>query len=148
MLQKIDANTGFGGPEYKAYTGPLRQAFVITVQSIPESVEASDRCIVSGAKYGLEITGYEGFTPADNPGKYLKERGVSLEGFKEVYSRTDRCIAAFCSHFSLWEWSRDTNKEVIIFEHDAVMTSPLPLMHYEWAITFGKPSYGKYKTPY
>jgi len=123
------------------------QAFVITVQNIPESVKSAERCIWSAERFGIEIDHYDAFSPLDRPEKYLQERDVKLEGFKEKYSRIDRVIAAFCSHYSLWEYSRDTGREVMIFEHDAVVTNFLPIMNYKHVITFGKPSYGKYNTP-
>tara|TARA_Y100000996_G_C22344245_1_gene570005 strand:+ start:106 stop:759 length:654 start_codon:yes stop_codon:yes gene_type:complete len=122
-------------------------AYVITIQSLPESVGAAERCINSASRFGLSVDHYDAFTPKDNPREYLTERGVPLIGFEEKYSRIENCIAAFCSHFSLWEFSRDMNKEIIIFEHDAIMVNPLPLMNFDKVITFGKPSYGKFNTP-
>ena len=124
------------------------RAYVITVQNIPASVNVAKRCIDSAKKFGLKVEHHSGFTPKDNPKEYLTQRGIPLDGFKEKYSRLDRCIAAFCSHFSLWEYARNDNKEIIIFEHDAVMINELPLMNFEHVITFGKPSYGKYNIPY
>ena len=65
-------------------------AYVITIQDLPESVNAAERCINSASRLGLSVDHYDAFTPKDNPRKYLTERGVPLIGFEEKYSRIEK----------------------------------------------------------
>jgi GR25 family glycosyltransferase involved in LPS biosynthesis len=121
--------------------------FVITIENNDKSVEAAARCIESGKQHGLEIDYYNAFTPSDYE-PYLKEHRVDTKLFNNsAYSREDNAKAAFCSHFSIWQYCADTNEEVTIFEHDAVIVAPIPEVSYNGCISLGKPSYGKYNTP-
>jgi len=45
----------------------------------------------------------------------------------------EKRIACFLSHYSLWEWCLETNKSIIIHEHDAIYRSqkPLPIESFE-----------------
>lgn len=124
------------------------KAYVIAIESFDKSVQAAKRCIKSAAKYGIEVEMWKATTPADKPKKILEAAGIPIAPFNEVYSRTQNCMAAFCSHMSLWQHSIDIDEPVIIFEHDAVMTGTLPEdLKFDKALTFSKPSYGKYNTP-
>jgi GR25 family glycosyltransferase involved in LPS biosynthesis len=124
------------------------KAFVITISSFEKSVQAAKRCIKSAKKYGLEVEMHEATTPKDRPQKILESKGIPPEGFHEVYSRTQNCMAAFCSHMSLWEKAIELNENIIIFEHDAVVTGSFPEdLKFDRVLTFSKPSYGKYRTP-
>tara|TARA_R110002072_G_scaffold186997_2_gene343793 strand:+ start:199 stop:849 length:651 start_codon:yes stop_codon:yes gene_type:complete len=126
----------------------MRKAYVITILDNERSVQVAERCIKSGKKHGLEIEKWKATTPKDNPLKIMKEYGINPQAFDEVYSRTENCMAAFLSHYSLWKHSLDNKMEVIIFEHDAVVVDTIPdIRGYQGCITFGKPSYGKYNTP-
>ncbi len=124
------------------------KAFVITVKDIPESVKCAERCIESAANYGLEVEMFFGITPKDDPLKMLDDLGISKEKFTEKYSRIDNCVAAFLSHRSLWQKCADINEDVLIFEHDAVVVAPIPVFKpYNRLISYGKPSYGNFRTP-
>ena len=126
----------------------MKKAYVITILDNERSVQVAERCIKSGKKHGLEIEKWKATTPKDNPLKIMKEYGINPQAFDEVYSRTENCMAAFLSHYSLWKHSLDNKMEVIIFEHDAVVVDTIPdIRGYQGCITFGKPSYGKYNTP-
>jgi hypothetical protein len=122
--------------------------FVITIVDNPKSVEVANRCIRSGAKYGLTIEQYQATTPDDNPGLLLAEDGIGLDNFAEVYSRFENCVAAFHSHYRLWKIAIALNTEVTIFEHDAVVTNFIPeQINYTHVINLGAPSYGRFLTP-
>lgn len=124
------------------------KSYVITILDLPESVNSGKKCIASGAKYGTEITMFQAFTPKSNPQSIAESQGISLNGFHERYSRFDNCLAAFLSHYALWKTAIDTDDEIQIFEHDAVIRAPLPeLLSYKGCISFGAPSYGKFKIP-
>ena len=122
--------------------------FVITIRENEKSVASATKCIESGARYGMDIDYYEATTPNNsNIRLLLEEYGIPETGFNEVYSRLDNCIAAFLSHLSLWQMSAETNEDVTIFEHDAIIMEPIPNVEHNGCISFGKPSYGKFNTP-
>lgn len=123
------------------------KAYVITIMNHQGSLESSWRCIEYGLKYNLNIERFPAITPKDNPLLLLEQEGISDLGFEEKYSRNLNCISAFLSHYSLWKKCIELDEEVIIFEHDAVLTAPLPAAPYEFVCNFGKPSYGQYNTP-
>lgn len=121
--------------------------FVITISENDKSVEAAARCVASGKQYGLEIDYYDAFTPKDCK-QFIYEQSVNDRLFNNSkYSREDNARAAFCSHFSIWQYCSDMNQEVTIFEHDAVIVAPIPYFNYSGCISLGKPSYGKFNTP-
>ena len=102
------------------------RAYVITILDNEKSVKAAEKCIQSGVSQGLVINKWEATTPADEPFKILKDKGIIGEKLVEVYSRADNCAAAFLSHFSLWEKCMEIQEPIMIFEHDAYMLRPLP----------------------
>ncbi len=122
------------------------KAYVITIMSHQGSLETSWRCIESGKKHGLDIERFEAYTPDNDPLDFLENEGIPKEGFTEKYSRNLNCIAAFCSHYSLWKKSVELNEEILIFEHDAVLVDKI-VSNYNLVCTFGKPSYGNFKQP-
>lgn len=122
------------------------RAFVITIP-MEQSEKAARRCIKSGKKFGLDIELFMGYTPSDHPIMIAEELGIPVDNFKEVYSRFDRCVAAFLSHRRLWEWSASNNTEVLIFEHDAVIQDEIRQVPHKGVLSYGHPSYGKWVTP-
>ena len=130
------------------------RSFVITIMDNEKSVEAADRCIASGEKHGEIIEKFPAFTPKDNPLELLKEQKViQTEALTdEKYSRNLNCAAAFLSHFSLWQKCLELNQPIMIYEHDAVQTDPIPeSIRAGWGfkqmMSMGKPSYGRFRIP-
>jgi len=124
------------------------RSYVITIYENPASVTAADRCIASGEKFGVEIEKFYAFTPKSHPRAIAQSQSIPTEHFKEIWSRTDNALAAFLSHYTLWVTCTDLDEEIQIFEHDAVITAPLPgTIDYKGCISLGAPSYGKFKTP-
>lgn len=121
--------------------------YVITMSQTPQSVTAAERCIASGAKLGLEIKKWEATTPNDLLPGFLYDAGIKENGFREIYSRLENCMAAFHSHWSLWKHCTEIKQKVTIFEHDAVILDSIPDMHFEGCINLGKPSYGNFNIP-
>ena len=121
---------------------------VITIRSIAQSVGAAGRCINSGKQFGLDIKMFDAVTPSDNPVDMAIDLGINVEGFHEVYSRYDNCVAAFMSHFTLWSMCLEQNEEFTIFEHDAIIVNDIPeYIPYKEVVSLGKPSYGKWNDP-
>lgn len=121
--------------------------YVITMTQTEQSVQSANRCIASGARFGLDIDKWEATTPNELLPTLLSDAGIKERGFNEMYSRLENCMAAFHSHWSLWKHCTEINEEVTIFEHDAVVVDFIPEMFHNGCISLGKPSYGKFDIP-
>ena len=123
-------------------------AYVITIKGHAQSEEAAARCIESAKKYNINVENHWAVTPSNTDLKQtLKNEGIPQRGFTEKYSRLDNCIAAFLSHYSLWQRSVELNDTVLVLEHDAVFTTAVPEIIQGDITSFGAPSYGKFKQP-
>ncbi len=123
------------------------KAYVITLRGNINSVQSANKCIDSGRKFNLDIQKWNATTPEDNPIEMAKARGIDPDKFREVYSRQENCIAAFMSHYSLWEECAKGDEKFVIFEHDAVMIDSLPPAFPNYVMNLGHPSYGQWKKP-
>jgi hypothetical protein len=121
--------------------------FVITILDDPKSVELAHRCIDSGKKFGIDIEIFNAVTPKDDIYGILEESGIYHGDFVDTYAYKDRMISCFLSHHFLWWQCLVWNEEVTIFEHDAVINSPIPKLNYKGCVNLGKPSYGEYNIP-
>jgi GR25 family glycosyltransferase involved in LPS biosynthesis len=122
------------------------KSYVITIRGNNKSIAAADRCIKSGLDFGEPIEKIWAYTPEADLETLMA--GIDTSRFNEVYSRTDRCIAAFLSHKSLWERCVRMGEEIQVFEHDAVLRLEIPrFINYDYCINLGKPSYGKFNIP-
>tara|TARA_Y100000593_G_C4288360_1_gene326849 strand:- start:787 stop:1428 length:642 start_codon:yes stop_codon:yes gene_type:complete len=122
--------------------------FVITILENEKSVEAAERCIESGKKFGYNIEKHRAFSPNNcDVYKVAKKLELPLFGFKEIYSRLENCIAGFLSHHSTWLKCVEMNEPIVVFEHDAIIVGEIPEQSPYDILSLGKPSYGKYNTP-
>jgi hypothetical protein len=117
--------------------------YIIRIKGHAESEKVAARCLNSirafypnfyeddldkstGDKPGKGY--FNAFTPDDNPENILRREGIIDFGkFKEVYSRYENCIAAFCSHYHTWKSIAETKSPAFIFEHDAIINNALPI---------------------
>ena len=90
------------------------------------SVSSAKRTIKSGHQFGHRTEHWEATTPKDNPRKIMEEKGIDPAGFEEKWSRHENCMAAFLSHYSLWERCAFENEDFLILEHDAVYVTHVP----------------------
>lgn len=123
------------------------KGYVITIETLEQSVQCAERCIKSASRNGFTVAMFAASTPADNPLDHLAREGVGTEGFKEVYSRFHNCVAAFTSHYRLWQKSVEENETLMILEHDAYFLDQIPDVPFSNILSFGRPSYGKFVTP-
>jgi len=124
------------------------KSYVITMVDNERSVQVADRCIRSGAKFGIDIEKSKAVTPKANPIALAEKFNIPTEGFKEVYSRYENCLSAFLSHYALWDECLLTNETFLILEHDAVIVDHIPVFkQFRDVMNLGKPSYGKAQTP-
>jgi len=126
------------------------KAFVITITDLDESVKCANRLIESAdTKSNLPVEIFSAITPKDEPAEILTRKRIRLDGFKDdIGSRPQNVMAAFCSHYSLWEKCAAGNEDFVIFEHDAVVVDTIPkYMAHTGCVSLGAPSYGKWNTP-
>ena len=124
------------------------KAFVITIDSLEESVGAARRCVRSASRYGIEVETFAATTPRDNPEEMFKERNLPTKLFAEKYSRWDNVLSCFMSHYRLWEHAVEINEPILILEHDAFFVNEIPHnILFSGVLSFGAPSYGKFNTP-
>lgn len=123
------------------------KAYVITIRGNINSVQSANKCIDSGKRHGLDIEKWSAITPEDNPVELAKIKGIDAIQFQEKYSRMENCIAAFMSHYSVWEECAKGEENFVIFEHDAVMIDRIPPAFPNYVMNLGHPSYGKWNKP-
>lgn len=124
------------------------KTYVITITTLPKSVEIANRCIESGKQFGINIEIFPAITPKDNVYELAKKNGINITGFDERFSRKENAIACFLSHYSLWEQCVKTNESIFILEHDAVIVDKIDLnIAFKGVLSLGKPSYGKFTKP-
>jgi len=126
------------------------KAFVITISEFEGSVKCAERCIASALdKSNIRVEMFDAVTPKKDPRAMAKKCRINLEGFKsDIGSRPDNVIAAFMSHYTLWDMCAKGKEEFIIFEHDAVVVDQIPqYAPYQGCLSLGAPSYGKFQQP-
>ena len=125
------------------------KAYVITIEHLKQSVECADRCIASGAKYGLHIEKHKATTPRDNPNEIFNKLAITTRHFStDIGSRPENVLSAFLSHYSLWLKCIALNETIAIFEHDAVILNNIPVnITFKGCMNIGAPSYGAFKQP-
>lgn len=124
------------------------KSYVITMMDNERSVQVADRCIRSGAKFGIDIEKWNAVTPSMKPENRAKLYNIPTAGFKEVYSRFENCLSAFLSHHMLWQECLRTNENFLILEHDSVIVDQIPVFKsFDTVMNLGKPSYGNAQTP-
>tara|TARA_E500000318_G_scaffold85631_1_gene81706 strand:+ start:136 stop:783 length:648 start_codon:yes stop_codon:yes gene_type:complete len=119
---------------------------VITLQNIPQSVKVADRCIKSAKRYEVEVSKFNAITPSTYQ-KVVDENNINTDHFREIYSRYENALSAFCSHFSLWQECAKAKTPYVILEHDAVFKDSLPNFLLGDIVNLGEPSYGRFNIP-
>lgn len=123
------------------------RSFVITIEGNKESQTAADRCISSGMDHGCHIEKFDAITPKDNVYKICDDAGITSKKFTNTHSKIENAIGCFLSHYKLWELSISIDEPIAIFEHDAIVTEPLPNTPPEYCGIIGSPSYNRHITP-
>lgn len=123
------------------------KSYVITIMDNEKSVSAATRCIQSAKRFGVTVEKHKAYTPLDSPIAIASKKEIPIERFEEKYSRFENCLAAFLSHYSLWEKCLEDREPFLILEHDAVFVNQLPAIFKNPIVNVGKPSYGRYNIP-
>lgn len=119
-------------------------ARVITITWLPRSVAAAQRCVATGAEFGVEVGFHPATTPRDDPRRTFLERKWPVANFDpSKYSKPETTMATFLSHYGLWEIAADSGEPMLVLEHDAVFVAPLPdLSQVKLSCTLAKPAFG------
>ncbi len=123
------------------------RSFVIAIDGNVESQASADRCIKSGKEHGTYIEKFDAVIPKSDVYKICNELGITTNRFTDKHSRIENAIGCFLSHYVLWKTSISINEPIAIFEHDAIITAPLPDTPPKYCGIIGAPSYGRFKTP-
>jgi glycosyl transferase family 25 len=121
-------------------------AKVITLMNMPQSFKYAKRCVESAAAYGVQVEYFDAVTPK-TVDKLVYEHDIDTRFFKEKWSRYKNALAAFTSHYSLWEECFRRQVNYLILEHDAVFVNDIPTFLRGDIVNLGEPSYGQFKTP-
>ena len=129
------------------------KAFVITLLNNNQSVKAANKCIASAKKVGgIRV---EKMAACDaskvDVHEIFKANGIGpSSNFVDVWSRQDKAMACFFSHYSAWAIAEASNKPILILEHDAVFKKKIDLdaLEFNGILNIGKPSYGRFETPH
>ena len=119
------------------------KAFCITLSKMPKSVELAARCVQSGEQFGIEI---EIFDAIDryHSGQTMIDEGLRWDRAESLVVSDKRAvIGCFMSHYLIWQKCADLHSEVLILEHDAVITQPIPTLDYIGAIHIAKLGWGE-----
>jgi glycosyl transferase, family 25 len=124
------------------------KAFVITILDNEKSVEYAKRAAKSAEENGFDAELFTAIVPGDELNDLIVKESIPVRLFYDEWCKYDRAIAAFMSHYSLWKKCIELDEPILILEHDAVVTGPLPDASKLGLVTnVATPSYGKFNTP-
>ncbi len=125
---------------------------VITLEGFPDSVEVGLRAKRSAISLGFSNSELSwARVPGTKTSQFLKSYSIAVDAIqKSRFSRPDRAIACFASHFELWLEASERQSPTMILEHDAILRSKRFLSRIRpesGLISLGKPSYGRSRWP-
>lgn len=124
------------------------KAVVITLIKHSDSRKVAERCKESASKFNIKV---ETLAACDaemiEPFRIMESNKIPTHNFDDRWSRADRSMACFLSHYTAWSLSENLKKPILILEHDAVFRSPVNLdsLKVDEVMTLGQPSYGQYE---
>lgn len=111
------------------------KAYIITLTTHPQSVNAANRCIQSA---NIPISTFDAATE-DDAERIMRQEKISWNypwqgeqydmkaGVKKTAYTTRnplRRVACFLSHYMLWKMCSEKNEPIMILEHDAIFIKP------------------------
>ena len=117
-------------------------AYCIAISSMPQSMEVAKRCAESGKKVGVKVELFSA-TTKDESAELLKKEGLEWTWQKKSKSNLGAVFGCFLSHYRLWQMAVEKDKTILVLEHDAVFTGPLPDIAFDGLLNLGAPSWGK-----
>jgi len=123
------------------------QARVIAIDH-PVSARLADRCVKSGARFGVHVDVFMGVQLKDNPRALMEEAGIPTTAFdRNKMAKPEHCMACFLSHRWLWQECATGEEPMVILEHDAVFVGEVPDLGDALVVNLGHPSYEPYFLP-
>lgn len=123
------------------------KAIVITLLNNPYSVRVANRCIESAKDVGIhvEVLPACDATLIDAP-TVLESNGIPTKNFYDAWSRSEKAMACFFSHYSAWALSEAIKQPLLVLEHDAVFKTGVNLdkLEFDSILNIGKPSFGRF----
>jgi GR25 family glycosyltransferase involved in LPS biosynthesis len=138
------------------------KAYVITIPGHEYSESVADRCIESGAKFGVAVETFSAVTK-DTVQQVMNQENLQwswanmntektlcpytrLEQFPYRTKSLEAKMACSMSHYMLWKRCVELDEPVLILEHDAVFVAPLPAIQFEGAVQINDPAGGGYRS--
>lgn len=128
------------------------KTFIIRIQGHEKSEASAQRCKKSILAFDpyVDVHMFDAYygSAKNLEAQAKKKEFHSLDKLKERYSRYERCLGAFLSHFHLWSACTELDEPILILEHDAVCVAPINFnANFQGLLSIGHPSYGKWNTP-
>jgi len=127
------------------------KSYIITMLDNKKSVEATEKCIESGKKFGFHnIEIFKAITPEDDLKYEFEKDGLSIDNFKvdTRYSKLEPAMCCYLSHKEVWKKCLELDEKILVLEHDAIFIDKIPdNIYFNGLVNLGKPSYGKYFEP-
>lgn len=132
------------------------KGYVVTLLTLPESVEVANRCVESGKQFNVDVEIFPAVNK-NNAEQELANEGLeiaTIEAEKQMlpnYTRNESnrgaVLGNFITQYQIWKTIAESNEPSIVLEHDAVFIANVPdLTNQGDIINIGKPSYGKFRT--
>ena len=126
------------------------KAVVITLLDNAYSVRCAEKCVESAKKFDIKVEIMAACNASQvDVHKIFASHGLPSKNFYDKWSRTDKAMACFFSHYSAWALAEAIKEPLLILEHDAVFKKPVDLdsLVFDSIINLGKPSYGRFSAP-
>lgn len=120
------------------------KGYVVTLLNLPQSVKMAERCVASGAQFGIDVELFPA-VHKDVAHEELKTENLFQATFDESYSNVGAVVGNFVAQYRIWKTIVASNEPGIVLEHDAVFTNIVPSLQGD-IINIGKPSYGRFNT--
>ncbi len=120
------------------------KGYVVTLRNLPESVKIAERCVASGAMFGVDVEMFSAVYK-DVAMDEMKKEGIVAAAFDKSFSIEAAVMGNFVTQYRIWKTILNSNECGIVLEHDAIFTDHVPALSGEGdIINLGKPSYGQF----
>lgn len=111
------------------------KGFCIYIRGLPESEQMAKRCVDSGRSHDMGISYFEATHRYEAFG-IAASLGIATRSYDYLDTKADRSLretqaGCFLSHFRLWQKCVNLGEAICIFEHDAVLNTPIPRSEFQ-----------------
>jgi len=104
------------------------------------SRRAAARCIKSGRRVGVRVLPFAAI-PKTEAARECTAAGLELAWFESQASDPYAVIGCFLSHYYLWRRCLAARRPILVLEHDAVFSQPVPEVPHNGLLNIGRPSW-------